>query len=207
LLTGENEEVRAEETSRLLVENTAGGLAAATFATAALYLMTLSALLGFCARYAAQASRMAKLGMRALLGMDFPVIGLVSWSRNHSSMTCRSKVCPSAVNTGSRMTSKESGHVRNSGASSSSSLSSTEPRFGEAGVGGEEVVPPPSRPPVTSEAVDVRYASSLDLVTPAPMTGEVRAKPQIGKTVDTQQLGHNRTQRKDRERDREKDNL
>ena len=62
----------------LWVLDRSGGLDAATLATAALYLTMLSALLGFCARYAAQASRMAKFGTRALLGMDFPVMGLVS---------------------------------------------------------------------------------------------------------------------------------
>jgi len=76
-----------------------------TLATAAWYLLIDSALLGFCCRYAAQASRMAKLGVSCLCGMVELVMGLVSWSRNHSSMTCLSNVCPSAVNTGSRMTS------------------------------------------------------------------------------------------------------
>ena len=76
-----------------------------TLATAAWYLLILSALLGFCCRYAAQASRMAKLGVSCLCGMGELVMGLVSWSRNHSSMTCLSNVCPSAVKTGSRMTS------------------------------------------------------------------------------------------------------
>ena len=59
--------------------------------------------------------RSARLGKRFVLGSSSPVIGLVLFpSANHFSISARSYVCPSAVNTGSLITSIVNGHWKES---------------------------------------------------------------------------------------------
>jgi hypothetical protein len=59
--------------------------------------------------------RSAILGKRFVLGSASPINGLVLFpSANHFSISVRSYVCPSAVNTGSRITSIVNGHWKES---------------------------------------------------------------------------------------------
>ena len=73
------------------------------------------------ARCSSMALRSAMFGSSAVDSRSFPVRGELRFPvANHRSISSRSYVCPSAVMTGSRITSNESGHVWASRASHSS---------------------------------------------------------------------------------------
>eukprot|EP00960_Hanusia_phi_P042541 755558-Hanusia_phi.AAC.1 len=65
----------------------------------------------------------AWLGRRIVLGSGRPVRGLVALWANHSRISSRSYVCPSAVTTGSRRMLRVRGQRNESGASSSGASS------------------------------------------------------------------------------------